>query len=93
MESLFTVVQYSDRKRLFFRQDPLRLLVTLGADLNLRDGVYGNSALHWAALQGNHSSLSLLLKLGACVAVENKQARYCSFLCLLVANFKFINFL
>ena len=42
---------------LFFSQDPTRLLITLGADVNKKDLVHGNTPLHWGLLVGNHTAL------------------------------------
>jgi ankyrin repeat protein len=44
-----------------FASDPLKLLLTLGADLTRTDTTYGNTCLHWAAMQSNHSALTQLL--------------------------------
>lgn len=55
--------------------DPLRLLVTLGADLGAVDSLYGNTALHWALAKGNHSAAAALLRLGADVGATNRQVR------------------
>lgn len=42
---------------LLFSQDPTRLLITLGADVNKKDLVHGNTPLHWGLLVGNHTAL------------------------------------
>ncbi len=53
--------------------DPLQLLVTLGADLSLKDENYGNTAAHWAAVQGNHTGLSVLVRHNAPVGRRNNE--------------------
>lgn len=51
--------------------------MTLGADLTLVDRANGNTALHWAAIQGNHTAVSILLKHGVSVEPVNKEVRFC----------------
>ncbi|CAJ0962174.1 unnamed protein product, partial [Mesorhabditis belari] len=52
--------------------DPLKLLLTLGADLERTDLTYSNTALHWAALQGNSTAINLLVKAGADLTCTNR---------------------
>ena len=40
----------------------MRLLITLGADVNKKDSQHGHTPLHWGLLVGNHTSLRLLCK-------------------------------
>lgn len=51
--------------------DPTRLLITLGASLNLTDSKHKNSALHWAVYSRNSNAVSLLLKAGADTNIRN----------------------
>lgn len=51
--------------------DPTRLLITLGASLNLTDGKHKNTALHWAVYSRNSNAVSLLLKAGADITIPN----------------------
>ncbi|RWS17662.1 zinc finger protein-like protein [Dinothrombium tinctorium] len=53
--------------------DPIRLLITLGASLNLTDHKHGNTALHWAVYSRNNNAVSLLLNAGANVFICNRQ--------------------
>lgn len=41
----------------------LRMLASMGADLEKSDGNYANTALHWAVVQGNYTAVNTLLKL------------------------------
>jgi len=50
--------------------DPTRLLITLGASLNLTDR-NRNTALHWAVYYRNRTAFQLLLKAGANVFIQN----------------------
>lgn len=50
--------------------DPTRLLITLGASLNLTDR-NRNTALHWAVYYRNRTAFQLLIKAGANVFIEN----------------------
>ncbi|VDK44413.1 unnamed protein product [Anisakis simplex] len=59
-ESMMTPAMWAAYK--VFSRDPLRMLITMGADLSCTDTTYANTALHWAVVQGNHSALSVLLK-------------------------------
>uniref|UniRef100_A0A914XT99 Uncharacterized protein n=1 Tax=Plectus sambesii TaxID=2011161 RepID=A0A914XT99_9BILA len=56
-----------------YTTDPLKLLMTLGADLTLVDRTNGNTALHWATIQGNHTAVSILLKHGVSVEPVNNE--------------------
>ncbi|KAI1725462.1 DHHC palmitoyltransferase domain-containing protein [Ditylenchus destructor] len=53
--------------------DPLKMLATLGADLERSDGTYGNTPLHWAVVQGNHTAINTLIKLNADLMALNKE--------------------
>ncbi len=44
-----------------FGPDPTRLLLTFHARINLTDKFHGNTALHWAAVSGNHVAVKLLM--------------------------------
>lgn len=44
--------------------DPVRLLLTLGANASLADHTHGNSALHWAILARNPTAISTLVVKG-----------------------------
>lgn len=59
-ETLMTPAMWAAYK--VFSRDPLRMLITMGADLSCVDATYANTALHWAVIQGNHSALNLLIK-------------------------------
>lgn len=52
--------------------DPLKMLATMGADLEKCDGTYGNTALHWAVVQSNHTAINTLIKLNVKLDVVNK---------------------
>lgn len=41
--------------------DPTRLLLTLGASVNCKDNLHGNTPLHWALISKNLQAISLLL--------------------------------
>lgn len=41
--------------------DPVRLLLTLGANCSLADNTHGNTALHWAILARNTTTISTLI--------------------------------
>ncbi|CAB3400523.1 unnamed protein product [Caenorhabditis bovis] len=56
-----------------FTMFPLRLIVRSGADLTLKEHLMGNTALHIAAQERNHSAVIELLEAGASVAIRNKQ--------------------
>ncbi|RWS29021.1 zinc finger protein-like protein [Leptotrombidium deliense] len=56
-----------------YRNDPTRLLITLGASLNLTDNKHGNTALHWAVYSRNNNAVSLLLNAGANAFICNRQ--------------------
>lgn len=55
-----------------FNRDPLRMLITMGADLSCRDTTYANTALHWAVIQGNHSAINILIKFNADLTIRNR---------------------
>jgi len=57
------------------RPDPTRLILTLGASVNVRDRVNGNTALHWACTSANHAVTKQLLDAGADLTILN--ARVC----------------
>lgn len=46
--------------------DPVRLLLTLGANPSVADHTHGNTALHWAILARNHTAINTLI-LKVCV--------------------------
>lgn len=50
----------------------MQLLLTLGANSNMKDSK-GNTALHWALHQGNHTAVTLLLKNNCSVVIKNEQ--------------------
>ncbi|CAH1786469.1 unnamed protein product [Owenia fusiformis] len=54
-----------------FNPDPTRLLLTFNATVNLGDKFHKNTALHWAALSGNHVVVSLLIQEGASLVSKN----------------------
>ncbi|XP_038075514.1 palmitoyltransferase ZDHHC17-like isoform X2 [Patiria miniata] len=56
-----------------FSVDPTRLLLTLGANPNLQDKHYLNSALHWATAVGNTAAVSTLLQHGSDSFIENSR--------------------
>lgn len=51
---------------------PLRMLASMGADLEKSDGNYSNTALHWAVMQGNYTAVNTLLKLVVNLEAVNK---------------------
>jgi ankyrin repeat protein len=51
--------------------DPTRLLITLGASLNICDDKHKNSALHWAVYSRNSNAITLLLQSGASLYATN----------------------
>ena len=51
--------------------DPTRLLITLGASLKFADFEQKNTALHWAIMAKNLTSVTLLLEAGADVDTKN----------------------
>lgn len=54
--------------------DPVRLLLTLGANPNLQDLTHGNTALHWAIMARNPRAIwSLVLKGNANLDICNQQ--------------------
>jgi ankyrin repeat protein len=53
--------------------DPMHMLVSMGADINASDGIFGHTPLHFAVIHGNHSGISTLLKLGANPSILNKE--------------------
>lgn len=52
-------------------QDPVRLLINLGASLNLCDNKENNTALHFAIYSRNTNAVSNLLNAGANVFIQN----------------------
>jgi len=46
----------------YFSYDPTRLLLSLGADVNKKDLVQGNTPLHWGLQVSNHTALTLICK-------------------------------
>jgi len=56
-----------------FRPDPTRLILTFGANVNARDRVNGNTALHWACMSGNHAVTKQLLDAGTDLSLLNAQ--------------------
>ncbi|XP_070568248.1 palmitoyltransferase ZDHHC17-like isoform X1 [Ptychodera flava] len=54
-----------------FSVDPARLLLTMGASINLQDRVHQNTALHWAVMSGNSCVFQVLLNAGSDSYVEN----------------------
>ena len=52
--------------------DTSRLLIGLGADLSLRDGIHGNTPLHWACNAKNYPVILLLLRAGASITDLNR---------------------
>ncbi|GLH03362.1 hypothetical protein R5R35_007131 [Gryllus longicercus] len=53
--------------------DPTRLLLTFGACTSIQDKLHGNTALHWAILAQNHTSISTLISHGASLDIANMQ--------------------
>uniref|UniRef100_A0A0M3HYQ7 Palmitoyltransferase n=2 Tax=Ascaris TaxID=6251 RepID=A0A0M3HYQ7_ASCLU len=70
-ESMMTPAMWAAYK--VFSREPLRMLITMGADLSCTDTTYANTALHWAAVQGNHSALNILLRFSSEVAPRNRE--------------------
>jgi palmitoyltransferase ZDHHC13/17 len=57
-----------------FTLDPVRLLLTLGANPNLQDLTHGNSSLHWSILSRNHRAIhTLIFKGKANLDLKNKR--------------------
>ncbi|KAK3583275.1 hypothetical protein CHS0354_011162 [Potamilus streckersoni] len=57
-----------------FGYDPVRLLLTFGANVNKRDKISGNTPLHWACQTGNTVVIKMLIEAGANLdALNNKQ--------------------
>ncbi|KHN83153.1 Palmitoyltransferase ZDHHC17 [Toxocara canis] len=69
-ESMMTPAMWAAYK--VFSREPLRMLITMGADLSCTDTTYANTALHWAVVQGNHSALSILLRFSTEIAPRNR---------------------
>lgn len=55
-----------------YNTDPLKMLATLGADLSITDRVYGNTALHFAVVQGNRTAIQILIDLKVDLLAINK---------------------
>lgn len=55
----------------FIREDPTRLLINLGANVNLADYKDRNTPLHWAIYSRNSNAVANLLRAGANVFVQN----------------------
>lgn len=54
--------------------DPVRLLLTLGANPNIQDVTHGNTALHWAILARNPRAIwSLIFKGKANIDIKNQK--------------------
>jgi len=47
--------------------------LTFGANVNARDRVNGNTALHWACMSGNHAVTKQLLDAGTDLSLLNAQ--------------------
>lgn len=54
-------------------RDPIHMLVSMGANINATDGIFGHSPLHFAVIYGNHAGIGTLLKLKADLSVVNKE--------------------
>ena len=54
-----------------FRNDPTRLLVTLGASQSSVDKLHHNTPLHWAVYSHNGVGVSILLRAGANIMAKN----------------------
>lgn len=52
-------------------KDPTRLLISLGASLNLQDYQQRNTALHWAVWSRNSNAVSCLITAGADLTIRN----------------------
>lgn len=55
--------------------DPLKTLITLGADMSLQEAISGNTALHIAINNGNNSAFGTLLRAGAPPTISNRSVR------------------
>uniref|UniRef100_A0A7E4VSM5 Palmitoyltransferase n=1 Tax=Panagrellus redivivus TaxID=6233 RepID=A0A7E4VSM5_PANRE len=53
-------------------RDPMQMLVTMGADINAVDSVFGHTALHFAVIHGNHTAIMNLIRLKADISITNK---------------------
>lgn len=53
--------------------DPSRLLITLGASVNMADMFLHNTPLHWSVLSKNSTVVSLLVNSGADIECKNSQ--------------------
>lgn len=53
--------------------DPTRLLITMGAQVNTKDLLRGNTALHWACLSNNVVATKHLLDAGADIYLANNK--------------------
>lgn len=60
-----------------FSLDPSRLLITLGASVNMEDLFHHNTPLHWAVLAKNNVVVTLLVNSGADVDAKNVQVFPC----------------
>lgn len=56
-----------------YSKDPLKMLAKMGADLEKADSTYRNTPLHWAVVQGNHTAVSVLVKLNVNLLPVNKE--------------------
>ncbi|KJH40651.1 succinate dehydrogenase, flavoprotein subunit [Dictyocaulus viviparus] len=56
-----------------FGMFPIRLIIQSGANLNAQEHLSGNTALHIATQERNHSSIRELLNGGADISIRNKQ--------------------
>lgn len=52
---------------------PLRLLIRKGADIDVKEDLQGNTALHLAAQERNYTAVSELINAGADVTIRNQQ--------------------
>jgi ankyrin repeat protein len=64
---------------LHFSLDPTRLLLTFGACTTTQDKLQGNTALHWAIIAQNHTTISTLVLQGASLDIANAQVSTCFF--------------
>ncbi|ESO09131.1 hypothetical protein HELRODRAFT_169073 [Helobdella robusta] len=53
--------------------DPTRLLLTFGANVNLKDNSNANTALHWACIAGNYIAIIHLLESGSDIYMVNNK--------------------
>ncbi|XP_033121376.1 palmitoyltransferase ZDHHC17-like [Anneissia japonica] len=60
-----------------FAVDPVRILLTLGASVNLQDKRFQHTALHWAAAVGNGAAVGALLRANADTYIENVKGETC----------------